>query len=81
MNFFPNLRMCILMNAKLFLDASSHLCKRPCPSVRPLVGYAFVKIDETWPFVDYKEEEGVTRRKERRGGRSNKEEGATRVKE
>ena len=45
-----------------FLDASSHLYKRPCPSVRwlvgwsvrPSVGYAFVKIDEKWPFMDSK---------------------------
>ena len=43
------------------IDASSHLCKRPCPSVRwlvgpsvgPSVGNVFVKIDEKWPFMVY----------------------------
>ena len=35
-----------------------HLYKRPCPSVRPLVGQsignAFVKIDKKWTFTDSK---------------------------
>ena len=38
----------------LFLDASSHLYKRPCPSVGLSVGHAFVKIDEKRPFMDSK---------------------------
>ncbi len=57
-------------------------------SVGPLVGYAFVKIDEKWPFMDSKwlrrvldEEERGTRRKEGRGGRRGEEEGATRRRE
>ena len=41
-----------------FLDASSHLYKRPCPSVRCSVrlsvGNAFVQIDKKWPFTDSK---------------------------
>ena len=66
-----------------FLAASSHLFTRPCPSVGPsvcpLVGNAFVKIDDTWPFTD--EEERETRRKEGRGGKSGEEERAVRRKE
>ena len=42
----------------LFLDASSHLYKRVCPSVRwsvgRSVGHAFVKIEVKWPFMDSK---------------------------
>ena len=46
----------------LFLDASSHLHKRPCPSVglsvgplvRPFVGNAFVEVDKKWIFPDSK---------------------------
>ena len=45
-------------HSSFFLDASSHLYKRPCPSVgwslRPSVRHAFVKIDEKWPFMDSK---------------------------
>ena len=59
--------------------------------IRPLVRYAFVKIDEKWPFMDFlsdsdstgrgrtrNKEEGGTRRKKGWGGRSDEEEGATR---
>ena len=39
-----------------FIDASSHLYKSPCPSirplVRPLVRSAFVKFGEKLPFKD-----------------------------
>ena len=37
-----------------FLDASSHLYKRPCPSVGPLVGpsVAFVNFDEITIFTN-----------------------------
>ena len=35
-----------------FLDASSHLNKRVCPSVRPLVHNAFVKIAENGVMQD-----------------------------
>ena len=46
----------------VFSDASLQLYKRPypsvCPSVSPSVGpsvgKAFVKIDEKWPFMDFK---------------------------
>ena len=48
--------------------------------VRPSVGWsvrnAFVKIDDKWPFTECTvtdEEERGTSRKERRGGRSDKE--------
>ena len=30
----------------VFLDATAHLYVRPCPSVGPLVGNAFVNVDE-----------------------------------
>ena len=71
----------------LFLDASSHLYKRPCPSigwlvrwsVSPSVRKAFVKIDEKWPFMDSKWLRlSWTRKKEGRGGKSDEEEGGTR---
>ena len=46
-----------LTERSIFLDASSHLYKRPCPSVgwlvRPLVSWS-VKIDDKWPFTDSK---------------------------
>ena len=54
-----------------------------CPSVRPSVGNAFVKIDEKWPFTDSKqfrcwtrereEEEGGTKRKEGQREKSDEE--------
>ena len=63
-----------------------HLYKRPCPSVRPLVGplvgwsvgNAFVKIDEKWAFTDSKWSRHCwtrgTRRKEGQGGKREEEE-------
>ena len=72
-----------------FLDASSHLYMRPCPSVRwsvgRLVGNAFVQIDENGHLRILNDldnagrgrkrdkEEGGTRRKEGRGGRRDEE--------
>ena len=85
--------MCFLPSFRsfhLFLDASSHLYKRPCPSVRwsvgPsvrwLVGNAFVQIDEKWPITDSKWfRQCWTRKKEGQGGRRDEEEGGTRRKE
>ena len=64
-----------------------HLYKRPCPSVGPLVGNAFVKIDEKSTFTDSKwfrlldEEKRGMRRKEGRGRKRNEKEGGTGRKE
>merc|ERR1712002_1424589 len=54
--FFPGWKVLKLCSKKYiknypFLDASSHLYKRPCPSVRQLVGNAFVKFDEITRFT------------------------------
>ena len=78
-----------------FLDASSHLYKRPCPSVGPLVGRSVTLSSKSMKNGHFRilndlnnagrgrkrEEEGGTRRKEGRGGRRDKEEGGTRSKE
>ena len=46
------------------------------------VGYAFVQIDENWPFTDSKWfSQCWTRKKEGRGGRRDEEEGGTRRKD
>ena len=65
---------------ELFLDASSHLYKRPCPSVGRLVGPTLSSksmkngllrhlndVDSAGRGRKRDEEEGATRRKERRG--------------
>ena len=70
-------------------SASSHLYKRPCPTigrrVGPAVGNAFVKIDENgllWILNDLdsagRGRKGQEGEQEGRGGRSDEEEGATR---
>ena len=75
---------CVRKNVCIFLDASSHLYKRPCPSVGWLVGWsvgnAFVQIDEKWPFTDSKWfRQCWTRKKEGRGGRRDEEAGSDKV--
>ena len=64
------------------LDASSHLYKRPYPSVGWLVGpsvrHAFVKFGEKWILAESKRfRHRWTRKKEGRGGRRYGEEGGT----
>ena len=90
-------RTLIVAVSTRFLDASSHLYKRPCPSVgrsvRPLVRRSVTLLsnsvkngllrilndsDSSGRGRKRDKEERRTRRKERRGGRSDEEEGATR---
>ena len=70
-----------------------HLYKRPCPSVRRLVGWSVMlssklmknqllrilnDLDNAGQGKKRDEEEGRTRRKEERGGRSDEDKRATR---